>query len=62
MSVVTGIGLVVVAYSLGFVCCGVLACGLVRDLRALLTLLLENPNDAHIRARVAATLYQQDEG
>ena len=62
MSIVAGVVLVVGAYSLGFICCGLLTCGLVDDLRNLLAMLLESPNDAYIREMVSDTLYQKDEG
>lgn len=62
MSIVVGVVLVVGAYGFGFVCCGLLTCGLVDDLRNLLALLLEYPNDESIRELVSDTLYQKDEG
>jgi len=62
MSIVGGVVLVVGAYGLGFICCGLLTCGLVDDLRNLLAMLLESPNDECIREMVSDTLYQKDEG
>ncbi len=62
MSIVAGVVLVVGAYGLGFICCGLLTCGLVDDLRNLLAMLLESPNDEYIREMVSDTLYQKDEG
>lgn len=62
MSIVVGVVLVVGAYGFGFICCGLLPHGLVEDLRNLLALLLEHPNDESIRELVSDTLYQKDEG
>lgn len=60
MSVTTSVVLILVAFGLGFFCCGLLTIGLVEDLRNLLAGLFENPNDALIRDLVAETLYQKD--
>jgi hypothetical protein len=49
MNIVVGIGLALGGYTLGFIAAGLLIAGATRDLRNVLQMVLENPDDANIR-------------
>jgi hypothetical protein len=49
MSVAVGIGLALGGYTLGFIAAGLLLSATTRDLRNVLQMVLENPDDMNIR-------------
>lgn len=49
MSIAVGIGLALGGYTLGFIAAGLLFAGSMRDLRNVLQMVLENPDDTNIR-------------
>jgi len=56
MSVVVGVVLTLGGYALGFLAAGVLIAGTMRDLRRLLAMLLDHPDDENVRDLVRDVL------
>ena len=61
MPIVVAMILVIIAFSIGLVAGGALSCSVIADLHNLLEHLYQQPNDAHVRAIVRATLYQEEQ-